>query len=470
MKKKTRTARTTAQAQPEEAPEVEFDGDLPEGWGSIPLRDAGRWGSGGTPSKAKDVFWTNGTVPWISPKDMKSPRLADAQDHVTRAAIAATNLHLLPPGTVLFVVRGMILARSFPVALTTVNATINQDIRYIISNERVNPEFLALALRRDEYHILVAVKEATHGTLRLESETLQNWRVPLPPVAEQKRIVAKVEEVLASVNASRDHLARVPALLKRFRQSVLAAACSGRLTEEWRHTHTNSDLQGGQASGDAVSDADVELPPSWKWAAARSLCDPTRALTYGVIKLGPPVAGGVPTLRSSDVRPLFIDIADVKRISPNIANDYSRTTLRGGEVLVTVRGTLGGVGVSTVEMAGWNVSREVAVLPVLTERCWPHYLAAAVASTLCQKWLNERAKGVAYTGINIEDLKELPVPAPPVREQHEIVRRVDALFALADSIERRVADATVRATALTQATLAKAFRGELVPTEAELAR
>jgi type I restriction enzyme S subunit len=189
-----------------------------------------------------------------------------------------------------------------------------------------------------------------------------------------------------------------------------------------------------------------------------------------VIKLGPPVPDGVFTLRSSDVRPLFIDRDAVKRISPKIAAEYQRTTLRGGEVLVTVRGTLGGIAVAPSEMAGWNVSREVAVLPVLAGRCLPSYLVFGVASIHCQNWLAERAKGVAYTGINIEDLKELPIPTAPLPEQHEIVRRVDALFMLADAIEARVAAATARADKITQAILAKAFRGELVPTEAELAR
>jgi type I restriction enzyme S subunit len=167
---------------------------------------------------------------------------------------------------------------------------------------------------------------------------------------------------------------------------------------------------------------------------------------------------------------MFIDATDVKCISREIASNYSRTTLRGGEVLITVRGTLGGIAVAKPEMAGWNVSREVAVLPALPGRCDPNYLVIAIASRVCQSWLMERAKGVAYTGINIEDLKLLPIPTAPQAEQLEIVRRVEALFKLADTIEKRVTAATARVEKLTQAILAKAFRGELVPTEAELAR
>jgi type I restriction enzyme S subunit len=120
-------------------------------------------------------------------------------------------------------------------------------------------------------------------------------------------------------------------------------------------------------------------------------------------------------------------------------------------------------------MAGYNISREVAVLPVKPPVV-PDFVAFAVANITSQNWLNERAKGVAYTGINIEDLRLLPLPTPPPEEQVEIVRQVQTLLALADTIERRVQAATARADKLPQAILSKAFSGELVPTEAELAR
>jgi type I restriction enzyme S subunit len=192
-------------------------------------------------------------------------------------------------------------------------------------------------------------------------------------------------------------------------------------------------------------------------------------LTYGVIKLGPPVVDGIPILRSSNVRHLFIDEAGIKRIAPSIADQFARTYLNGGEILVTVRGTLGGVALVPLTMKGFNVSREVAVLPVESVLS-AQYLAFAIGALSSQNWLSEQSKGVAYTGVNIVDLRLLPIPLPPLAEQHEIVRRVEALFKLADAIEKRVAAATARADKLTQAILAKAFRGELVPTEAELAR
>ena len=114
-------------------------------------------------------------------------------------------------------------------------------------------------------------------------------------------------------------------------------------------------------------------------------------------------------------------------------------------------------------MAGWNISREVAVIPVDKRRVHPKYLAFVVASEGSQRWLAKVEKGVAYVGINIEDLRNLPLSIPNISEQTEIVRRVETLFAFADRLEARLKTAQAAADRLTPALLAKAFRGELVP-------
>jgi type I restriction enzyme S subunit len=188
-----------------------------------------------------------------------------------------------------------------------------------------------------------------------------------------------------------------------------------------------------------------------------------------VIKLGEPCTGGIPTLRSSDARRLFINEIYVKKIAHEIEAGFRRTRLMGSEIVVIVRGTLGGVAVVPNHMAGYNVSREVAVVPIKPYFS-ANFFSYAIGCEGSQSWLTGVAKCIAYTGINIEDLKLLPLPVPPLAEQQEIVRRVEALFKFADAIEKRTAAAAARAEKLTQAVLARAFRGELVPTEAELAR
>lgn len=361
-------------------------------------------------------------------------------------------------------------------ALPEPRAYSNHMTRVRCHHEVIEPSYCALFLHSlwqrgyFEEHCNNHVSQAS-----ISRGVLGQVRVPLPPLAEQKRIVEKVEALLDQVQAARDRLERVQQILKRFRQAVLAAACAGRLTEDWRQAKRDrlSSQELGRGIGAKSPGADdlpdTDLPESWSWATTESLCDASRPITYGVIKLGLPVTGGIPTLRSSDVRHLRIESKAVKSIARSIANQYSRTFLRGGEVVVTVRGTLGGVAVVPADMAGFNISREVALLP-FKQPLNPHFFASAIASTQVNNWLLERSKGVAYTGINISDLRRLPLPLPPLEEQAEIVSRVKAIFSLAESVEGRVESGRLGVDGAPQAILSKAFAAELVPTEAEMAR
>jgi type I restriction enzyme S subunit len=130
---------------------------------------------------------------------------------------------------------------------------------------------------------------------------------------------------------------------------------------------------------------------------------------------------------------------------------------------VNVRGTLGGVAVVPPFMSGWNVSREVAVAPVDADLVLPQYVAYWIAATSSQQWLTGVEKGVAYTGINIEDLRKLPLDYPERDQQQEIVRRIETALTWIDRLASEATSARHLIDRLDQAVLAKAFRGELVP-------
>src|SRR4051794_33624707 len=127
---------------------------LPPGWAEAQLSDLGSWSGGGTPSKAKAEYWTNGTIPWVSPKDMKVDVISDAEDHITDAAVSASSTHLVPSGSVLAVTRSGILRRTFPVAVTSAPVAINQDLKALRPAAGINPHYVSWGLRRDERSIL----------------------------------------------------------------------------------------------------------------------------------------------------------------------------------------------------------------------------------------------------------------------------------------------------------------------------
>jgi type I restriction enzyme S subunit len=179
---------------------------VPARWFLVPLGKTGEWRGGGTPSTSRSDYW-DGDMPWVSPKDMKTDRIADAKDHISEAAIEGSSVRLIPEGSILMVVRGMILARAFPVALTMREVTINQDMKALLPIEGESAEFLLLVLRAIEPDVLLVIERSSHGTCKLKTNVLEALLIPIPPLAEQRRIVAKVDQLMALVDALESQLA-----------------------------------------------------------------------------------------------------------------------------------------------------------------------------------------------------------------------------------------------------------------------
>ncbi len=134
---------------------------------------------GDTPSKKNEAYW-KGTVPWVSPKDMKSWRISDSQDHVSEAAIKEEKLKVLPVGAVLLVVRGMALANNLPMAITDNHVTISQDIKALIPREGILSDYLGYIFRARKQTLLQSVGVTGHGTHKLASEILNSVAIPMP--------------------------------------------------------------------------------------------------------------------------------------------------------------------------------------------------------------------------------------------------------------------------------------------------
>ena len=165
-------------------------GEVPVEWSVRTLGAVCRLVSGGTPEKTVASNW-GGTIPWFSAKDLKSFRLKDSIDMITRDG-AATRCRLVPPGTLLILVRGMTLDKDVPVSITTRESAFNQDLKAIIPNEELLSEYLGYALVAQKTQLLAMVDHAGHGTGRLQTELLNALPVPVPPLPEQRRIAAVI--------------------------------------------------------------------------------------------------------------------------------------------------------------------------------------------------------------------------------------------------------------------------------------
>jgi type I restriction enzyme S subunit len=194
---------------------------VPASWRWVRLGDCGVFMGGGTPSKSNPSFWA-GPIPWVSPKDMKRPYIDDAEDHISDAAVRNSAVKLIPKGALLFVVRGMILAHSFPTALTTREVTINQDMKALLLALPALDEYLLRTCQSARRRMLERVEHSSHGTCRLASEDVEQFPIPLPPLAEQKRIVAKVDELMKLCDALTEALRRAEDTAKNLADALVA--------------------------------------------------------------------------------------------------------------------------------------------------------------------------------------------------------------------------------------------------------
>lgn len=165
------------------------------------VSEIGKWHSGGTPSRGNASFW-DGQIPWISPKDMKLSELDSAEETLTTEGVAAGS-KLMPKDTIMIVVRGMILAHTFPVARTLVPAAFNQDMKALVVSDEYRPKYIQYWFEYAAPRYLRLMSESSHGTKRLESDKLFSLAVPRLDLEEQDNFIAQVDGVREAVSKAK---------------------------------------------------------------------------------------------------------------------------------------------------------------------------------------------------------------------------------------------------------------------------
>lgn len=332
------------------------------------------------------------------------------------------------------------------------NAVVNEHVFICRPSNQIEPRFLFryLISREGQDRILENFRGSAQGGITLSFAP--NTEVVLAPLNEQRRIVAKLEKLLQKVNACTERLDKIPAILKRFRQSVLAAACSGRLTED-------DDLRKDPQYIEKDNDLDA-LPHAWHWVKLEDVCDRIVDCPHSTPKWSDK---GRLCVRTTNFKPglLYLNVKHFVSEATFIER-IKRLRPKSGDVLYSREGGI--LGVACIIPPGVDLC--------LGQRMMLFRLGNDYVNTLLMHWLNspvilnrvkELTGGSASPHINVQDIKKFPIPVPPFNEQKEIVRRVEALFKIADQIEERYKKARTYVDKLTQSILAKAFRGELVP-------
>jgi len=457
--------------------------ELPEGWSRVMLPEIADITMGQSPPGSTYNSYGGG-LPFFQGKADFGQRYPTPRVWCTEPRKTANK------GDVLISVRAPV----GPTNVANQRCIIGRGLAAITPLGEIPTELLLFALRLLEPQISISGTGSTFTAI--SKKDLEGIEISLPPLEEQKRIVAKVDELLARVNAARERLAKVKDILKRFRQSVLSAACSGRLTEDWRvgqpypkpaqylldqvgkkrRREYEAECKKAKEEGRKIprepsnlqirkveTDGLPQLSDGWVWSYLPYLGYMNRGKSQHRPRNAPHLYGGpYPFIQTGDIAQSGGQIANHRQTYSEAGLAQSRLW-PAGSVCITIAANIANSAILTYPAC--FPDSVVGVIPD-PDLCLPEYLEYFIRTT--QADLDQFAPATSQKNINIGILSDVAVPLPPFSEQKEIVHRVEALFKLSDIIEKRLVDAAYTEQ-LTQAILVKAFSGELVPTEAELA-
>jgi type I restriction enzyme S subunit len=286
--------------------------------------------------------------------------------------------------------------------------------------------YLNSPVAREQIDSLVA--GTTQPTVSLKS--IKSIVVPVPPVNEQKRIVAILDQAFADIDKAR---ATAERNLKNARELF------------------DSYLQ-------QVFSYEGE---SGKVAKLEELVTKDCSLSYGIVQPGLEIDGGLPVVRPTDLTSETIQINGLKRINPTLAESYKRTTLQGGELLLCVRGSTGVISVAASELKGANVTRGIVPIRLASEHMMQKFGYYQFISKKVQEQIREKTYGAALMQINIRDVKKLEFAVPPSSYQNDAIAKLDEMTLLVDRLKNVYQDKLNNLSELKKSILQKAFTGEL---------
>jgi type I restriction enzyme S subunit len=399
--------------------------NLPPGWEWSKLRDIARWSSGGTPKSNVSEYY-DGDIPWVVTGDLTDSYVRATSRSITQLGLVESSAKLVPAGTVLVAMYGASIGRA---GIAAMPLATNQAIASAQVNTRVaDIKYVLYYLLSQRSALVAAGKGAAQPNIG--QGILKEWPIPVAPLADQAEIVASIEEQFSCLDAGIAILVHAKKNLATMRYSVLDEAV--------------------EASRPAGS---VDTPLDQLVASGRKI-------SYGVLVPGENDPAGTPLVRVGDLINRQVK-GNLKYIAPDIAARFPRTRLQGGEVLLSLVGTIGRTAVVSDELAGANVARALAVIPV-EEKADPRYVAVALSRAKVTKDLVALSHEVARKTLNLEDVRRYSIPLPDHETQLAVVGKVEETETWISSIEETINKALRRADRLRSSVLSAAFSGRLI--------
>lgn len=416
--------------------------ELPEGWAWTTVAELGKVVSGGTPSTKEASYW-GGDVAWISPSDLTGYTdkfIARGAKSITAAGLQNSSATAMPAGSIHFSSRA-------PIGYTVIssqNMTTNQGFKSLVPADGVFNEYIYYYFKSAKQ---LAESVATGTTFKeISGAAFSKLPVPLPPSAEQHRIVAKIEELFSELDQGVASLKTAREQLKVYRQSLLKNAFEGKLTAAWRTAHT-----------DQIETAAV----AWQEKPLGQLLGFLTSGSRGWASYY--ASSGDLFVRAQNIKHDCLELDDVAFVSLPDKAEGLRTRIQQGDLLITITGA--NVTKAALVKHGLGtayVSQHVALCRPTGEILQDYLYWFVVAEAAGRKQLTEMAYGAGKPGLNLENIRSVQVPLPSLSEQKEIVELIESKLSEADQLDQTLAIALQQAEVLRQSILKKAFCGQLV--------
>jgi type I restriction enzyme S subunit len=411
---------------------------IPNNWAWTKLKDLGEVVAGGTPSTKEADLWGD-TINWISPADLtgySKKTIARGAKSLSQKGLKNSSAKLMPAGSIHFSSRapiGYVVISSEPI-------TTNQGFKSLVPAPGVFSEYVYYYLKGSKQ---LAEKRASGTTfLELSGKAFGLLPLPIPPLNEQRRIVAKIEELFSELDKGVESLKTAREQLKIYRQAVLKHAFEGKLTAQWRE---------GNNKHDSWSETTLGSLLSYLTSGSRGWAD-----YYS--------SEGDLFIRAQNLKYDRLELEDVAYVQLPDKSEGMRTRVEIGDLLITITGAnVTKTGCVQHNLGKAYVSQHVALCRPIESVSTEFLYWYLIAETFGRKQLNELAYGAGKPGLNLNNIRSVKVSLPCLKEQKQIVLQIRNLLSIEDNLADSIDVELQRVELLRQSILKKAFSGQLVP-------
>ena len=421
------------QIGPAPAPE-EVTFEIPEKWKWVQAKYLGDWKSGQTPSRTTTAFWTKGTVRWLKSGEITDGLIANIEERVTEQAVADLRLRVNPQGSVVIALYG---ATAGKVGILKDSCVTNQACCACIVNQQlISNWYLFYALRAVRATLLLKSSGSAQSNLSKE-KVVSTW-IPVPPLAEQHRIVAKLEELkplVENFGKAQEQLVKLEEEFPRkLKASVLQYALSGQLVEQLDSEPAVEQI----GTAPAPEEVPFEIPEKWKWVNLSHLVNiinGDRGSNYPSKSKLTNVDTGYPFVSACD-----LENHEISSQSLLFMNEQQNQSLRcghiqSGDFLLCIRGSLGKFAIA--KASGGAIASSLVILRIKSPQVLEaNFLSSFLSSSWFKSQIEQARNGTCQPNLGAKVLAGFLVPLPPIAEQHRIVAKLDEVLAEVGKVEQ----------------------------------